>query len=98
MSEALSGLSRLVSHVLRHEPWLYELELDDGGWVGVDELIEAVRGSGPEWSGVDRGVLERMVAESAKRRHEIVGDQIRALYGHSLPGLLRREVGVPPDR
>ena len=95
---SMSGLSRVVSHALRHEPWLYELELDDAGWVGVDELIGAVRGSGPEWSTVDRGLLERMVAESSKQRHEISGDRIRALYGHSLPGLLLREVGVPPDR
>jgi putative RNA 2'-phosphotransferase len=94
----LSSLSRVVSHALRHEPWLFELELDGAGWVGVDELIAAVRGSGPEWSALDSGLLERMVVESPKQRHEIVGDRIRALYGHSLPGLLRREVGVPPDR
>ena len=28
------ALSRVVSHALRHEPWLYELELDEDGWVG----------------------------------------------------------------
>ena len=28
-------LSRAVSHALRHQPWLYELELDDEGWVQV---------------------------------------------------------------
>lgn len=95
---SLAGLSRVVSHVLRHEPWLYELELDEAGWVGVDELIVAIRASGPEWSVVDRGLLERMVAVSSKQRHEIVGDRVRALYGHSVPGRLSREVGVPPDR
>jgi putative RNA 2'-phosphotransferase len=94
----LVSLSRVVSHALRHEPWLFELELDDAGWVGVDELIAAIRGSGPEWSAVDRGLLDRMVAESSKQRHEIAGNRIRALYGHSLPGLLRREVGIPPDQ
>ena len=25
-------LSKTISHALRHEPWLYELELDDEGW------------------------------------------------------------------
>lgn len=98
MADSLAGLSRVVSHVLRHEPWLYELELDEVGWVRVDELIVAIRSSGSEWSAVDRGLLERMVAESSKQRHEIVGDQVRALYGHSVPGRLLREVGVPPDR
>lgn len=28
----LPKLSRAVSHALRHEPWLYELELDGEGW------------------------------------------------------------------
>jgi putative RNA 2'-phosphotransferase len=47
-------LSKVVSHALRHEPWLYELELDEEGW--------------------------------------------RALYGHSLPGRIRRRPAVPPAR
>lgn len=85
-----------MSHALRHEPWAYELELDADGWVGVDQLVAAIRQSGPEWSGVDRVALERMVASSAKSRHELVGDRIRALYGHSLPGLIRMVAAVPP--
>jgi len=31
-------LSRIVSHALRHEPWVYELELDEEGWVQMDAL------------------------------------------------------------
>ncbi|MEP7053596.1 MAG: RNA 2'-phosphotransferase, partial [Pseudomonadota bacterium] len=31
-----------------------------------------------------------------KRRHEIDGERIRALYGHSVPGKLRRERATPP--
>jgi putative RNA 2'-phosphotransferase len=41
--QELNAFSRVVSHALRHEPWLYELELDDAGWVSVDELLAAVR-------------------------------------------------------
>ena len=37
-----------------------------------------------------------MIASADKRRHEVVGDRIRALYGHSLPGKLRRETAKPP--
>lgn len=36
-------LSKTVSHALRHEPWLYELELDDEGWVAVSQLLESLR-------------------------------------------------------
>jgi putative RNA 2'-phosphotransferase len=31
------------------------------------------------------------------QRHEIVGDRIRALDGHSIPGKLRRKRGTPFD-
>lgn len=93
-----SELSRLVSHALRHEPWLYELELDEDGWVAVDVLLGAVRSRGSSWSSVDRSDLERMIAESSKRRHEIVGDQIRALYGHSVPGRIARVEAKPPEQ
>jgi putative RNA 2'-phosphotransferase len=33
-------LGRVLSHALRHEPWLYELELDADGWVAVAALRE----------------------------------------------------------
>ncbi|HZX88363.1 MAG TPA: RNA 2'-phosphotransferase [Reyranella sp.] len=43
MSRKLNDLSRAVSHALRHEPWLYELELDEEGWTSVDALIAALQ-------------------------------------------------------
>ncbi|SEE47265.1 RNA 2'-phosphotransferase [Jiangella alba] len=36
-------LTREISHALRHEPWLYELELDDEGWVPVDQILAGLR-------------------------------------------------------
>ena len=89
-------LSRVVSHALRHEPWLYELELDDEGWAPVDVLLAALREQGPHWSRVDRDELAEMIRTSAKRRHELDGDRIRALYGHSVPGRLVKVERDPP--
>jgi putative RNA 2'-phosphotransferase len=86
-----------VSRVLRHEPWLHELELDEEGWVPVEALLVAIREADPAWVGVDQVILERMIAESPKRRHEVVEGRVRALYGHSLPGRIRKERGRPPD-
>lgn len=91
-------LSRAVSRALRHEPWLYELELDDEGWVPVDQLLAALREKGGEWEAVDRAALERMLASATKRRHEFDGGRIRALYGHSLPGCIQKRPEVPPAR
>lgn len=90
-------LSKTVSHALRHEPWHYELELDAEGWAPVDQLLDALRAKGGAWEAVDREALDTMIKLSAKRRFELVGDRIRALYGHSLPGRIERQAARPPE-
>lgn len=90
-------LSKTLSHALRHEPWLYDLELDDEGWVPVEAVLVALRQERPEWADLSEADLQRMIANSAKRRHEVEGGQIRALYGHSLPDKLQKRVAVPPE-
>jgi putative RNA 2'-phosphotransferase len=87
----------MVSHALRHEPWIYELELDDEGWVGIDQLLSAVHSQGSAWGDVDRDGLVSMIASAAKQRHEIDGDRIRALYGHSLPDRIVKTAARPPS-
>lgn len=91
------ALSKTISHALRHEPWLYELELDDEGWASLDQLIAALRERGGSWATVDRAQIEAAIGDSDKDRHELVGDRIRALYGHSIPGKLARTPATPPD-
>ncbi len=97
MGVNLTDLSRAASHALRHEPWLYELELDDEGWASVEGILNALRGERPQWRNLEEDDLVRMIAASSKRRHEISGGKIRALYGHSIPGRLRKAAAVPPD-
>lgn len=91
-----ADLSRATSHALRHEPWLYELEPDEQGWVPVEQLLDALRDRGGGWSGLARADLDRMVAQSSKQRHELAGERIRARYGHSLPGRVVRTPAQPP--
>ena len=98
MTPSASELSRAMSHALRHQPWIYELEIDDEGWVPLDALLESLRSLGLGWEHVDRGDIERMIVGGAKRRHEIVDGRVRALYGHSLPGRLMKSPAEPPDR
>lgn len=96
MVPSLSDLSRIVSHALRHEPWLYELELDDAGWVSVDEILTAVRLEKPTWASLSEADLAQMIEQSDKKRHELRDGKIRALYGHSVPHKLSKEVSRPP--
>ncbi len=90
-------LSRVISHALRHEPWLYELELDAEGWVCTDQLLEALRKMRPGWRDLELEDLEDVIRTSSKKRFEIRTGRIRALYGHSLPGKLKRIASPPPE-
>ena len=38
----LKRISKNLSYVLRHRPDTIGLELSDGGWVGVDDLLAAL--------------------------------------------------------
>lgn len=91
----LTSLSKATAHALRHEPWLYELELDEEGWVPVDSLIGALRHE-RRWRDLSRAQIESMVGQSPKKRYELDGDRIRALYGHSVPGRIAKQPGSPP--
>lgn len=92
-----TALSKEVSYALRHAPWEYELELDEEGFTSVEQLLLALNESGTCGGNITRKNLEHMIECSEKRRHEIVGDSIRALYGHSIPGRLLKETAVPPS-
>ncbi len=93
----LLNLSRAVSHALRHEPWLYELELDDEGWASVESILAALRKERAQWTNLCEADLVRMIEDSSKRRHEVKEGRIRAIYGHSTPGKLLQMPATPPD-
>jgi len=79
-------VSRFVSYVLRHDPM--GLVVDEEGFVDLGELVSRVKERFPS---VDDGFLRLLVEESERKRFEIVGNRIRALYGHSFPVYLRLE-------
>jgi putative RNA 2'-phosphotransferase len=91
-----TSLSKKVAHALRHDPKAYGLRPDSEGWVPVDDLLAALRARGSAWAAVQRADVERMLASSSKRRFELSGGQIRALYGHSLAGRIARAPELSP--
>ena len=92
----LVELSKEISYALRHAPWEYELELDEQGFVPIAQLLHALNESGTYEREVTQADLEQIIANSEKKRHEIVGDKIRALYGHTVPQIIKKEPGIPP--
>lgn len=89
-------LSKELSYVLRHAPWSAGLELDEEGWVRTDHLVEALR-EREEWEQLHEDDLKKMIDAISKKRHELAGGKIRAIYGHSVPDQIARERKRPPS-
>jgi len=86
-------VSRYVSYLLRHNP--EDLEIDDEGFVELDQLLSKLRRRFPT---IDRKLLVGMVELSERRRFEIVGNRIRALYGHTIDVRVRLKEDTQVER
>lgn len=89
-------ISKYMSLVLRHQPELIGLELDEAGWVNVDELLFAMNRAGRR---CNREQMEEVVRDNDKQRFQFNEDKsrIRATQGHSLSVDLGYSASTPPD-
>jgi len=90
-------LSKEISYALRHAPWEYELEMDVEGFVSIEHLLLALNESSHYDRQIVQADLEHIIAVSDKKRHEIVGNSIRALYGHSVPMHIEKVPAFAPS-
>jgi putative RNA 2'-phosphotransferase len=88
--------SKFLSLVLRHEPERVGLKLGEAGWVGVEELLQAVNRHGVSLT-LDQ--LKHIVATSDKKRFAFSEDglRIRASQGHSVEVDLQYPPQMPPE-
>lgn len=96
MKQQLYHLSKAISYILRHAPWEYELELDEEGWVSISNLLTAIK-QHANGTNLTITTLEQLIDQSEKKRFELQGDKIRALYGHSTPIKLIKAPSTPPS-
>ena len=61
-------LSKEISYALRHAPWEYELEMDEEGWVSVEQLLDALN-KDEKWESISEKDLIVMIQKSEKKRH-----------------------------
>jgi putative RNA 2'-phosphotransferase len=89
-------ISKFLSYVLRHRPDAIGLTLEDGGWVDVDALLQALGVAGKP---VTRELLEDVVRTNDKQRFAFSADgiKIRASQGHSIEVDLGLKAVSPPD-
>ncbi|MCP4247939.1 MAG: RNA 2'-phosphotransferase [bacterium] len=96
MRPELVKMSKFLSLVLRHDPSVIGVELDESGWIDVEELLPAIQRKQPDFS---RECLQEVVATNDKRRFVFSSDRsrIRASQGHSLGVDLNLTPSIPPN-
>ncbi len=96
MHDTLVSTSKFLSLVLRHQPEVIGLELDDAGWADIDRLIALAQPHRP----LTRALIDAVVANNSKQRFAISEDgrRIRANQGHSIDIALGLQPVAPPVR
>jgi putative RNA 2'-phosphotransferase len=89
-------LSKFLSLMLRHQAVKFGLRLDEEGFTPLADLVAAARRE-RGWQHVTEEAVREVVATSDKQRFELRGEQIRARYGHSVPGQVSYPEAEPPE-
>ncbi len=92
----LTSISKYLAKYLRHAPEELGLTLQPGGWVPVDDLLDAADRHGFP---IEYDELVEVVETNDKRRYSFdpSGEAIRANQGHSVEVDLQLEEAVPPE-
>lgn len=73
-----TAVSKYMSYLLRHNP--ENLGMNNEGFVRISGLLKNLR----KRYDVDERFIREIVEQSDRRRFQIVGDKIRAIYGHTI--------------
>ena len=93
----MRNTSKFISLILRHNPQVIGISLDEHGWANVQDLIEGINRT--EGHSLDMDTLEEIVRTDEKQRYSFSEDHklIRANQGHSIPVDVELEEKTPPD-
>ncbi len=91
------SVSKTMSYALRHKPEEFGLSLDEQGWVLVNKMIEGLKKHSAECKDLSLSVVEKIVKEDSKKRYELSGGKIRAVYGHSTAQKIFKSPSEPPN-
>jgi putative RNA 2'-phosphotransferase len=88
-------VGKFLSLILRHQPEIVGLTLEENGWVSVEKLIKACVANGQP---LTRPELDEIVAANEKKRFAFdeSGTKIRANQGHSVAIEIEFEERTPP--
>ena len=93
-----SRISKHLCYLLRHAPSAASLDMDEHGWVRMEQLIKNINTVGKVK--LTRELIEQIVQTDDKGRYRISsdGERIKACQGHSIPWVIPElEQRTPPE-
>ncbi|MGX7688121.1 RNA 2'-phosphotransferase [Flectobacillus roseus] len=92
----LTHISKLLSKILRHQPDLIGIQLDENGWVEVSILLQNMT---KLQTSISFEQLKEVVDTNNKKRFSFNDDlsKIRANQGHSIEVDLALQTQIPPN-
>lgn len=88
-------ISKNLSYILRHNPSVIGIELDNNGYADVNKLIEGYNNKNKEK--LDLDLLKEIVEEDDKKRYSFKNDYkyIRASQGHTIKVDVELKIETP---
>jgi putative RNA 2'-phosphotransferase len=81
----IDRVGRMMAGILRHFPERFGLTMDGRGWVDLEEFVNAIRASRPNYARwLRKEHIQALVETDEKGRYQIDGGMIRATYAHSV--------------
>lgn len=95
--ENAERLSRFLALVLRHRAHNFDLDVDDEGFVSIDDLLDVIdeRHRSLDW--VEYEHIEELANKPGRKRFEVREGLVRATYGHSFRRPVRYPHVDPPE-
>jgi putative RNA 2'-phosphotransferase len=96
--EKAERLSRFLALVLRHRALMFDLPMDEEGFVPIDDILDlmAERQRSLDW--VEPEHIETLAQNQGRQRFEVRDDRVRATYGHSFSRPIFYPAVEPPDQ
>jgi putative RNA 2'-phosphotransferase len=90
-----SVLSKRLSYILRHNPYRFNVSLDEEGWANLDCILDVLHYF-PDFIDLKKEDLLCLISNQKKTRFQISENKIKATYGHTV-SILKKNPIKPPN-
>lgn len=84
--EEVDILGRIITGILRHRPERYHIEIDERGYVNIDEMVQVIRFYYRRFHFVGPSHIFSIILTDQKGRYQLSDNKryLRATYGHTI--------------